>query len=238
MVCSEILTRGDACNSSSSLLNQVSVSTFMSVNNQPKQRNPEIPRSLTVQMKSMVVFVESPSFFNMSNATANVKDAPLPPATKMTLSATLAKFGIAPYGPSIEARREAPGCFEAYVCRSFVKPSHAATTNSREVDVAETIVNGCVSMARIFGTHKKQWVPGTALAGARRRTIRVPPFGRGVIVARLLYAYHRILPALRMRSEDQMAAAKIVIMMVLNIKSGRCKPTLIKRSIYMTMWVM
>lgn len=91
-----------------------------------------LPCSLTVQMKSMVVLVESPRFLIMSNATPNVKDAPLPPATKITLSATVAKLGIAPYGPSIDALRESPGCFKAYVCRSFVNPSYAATTSSKE----------------------------------------------------------------------------------------------------------
>jgi hypothetical protein len=53
------------------------------------------------------------SFLTMSRATPNVKDAALPPATRMTLSAAFAKFGTAPYGPSNEARRLAFGCFTA-----------------------------------------------------------------------------------------------------------------------------
>jgi hypothetical protein len=54
-----------------------------------------------------------PSFLAIPKATPKVKEAPLPPAIRMTLSAAFAKLGTAPYDPSNEARRLAPGYFTA-----------------------------------------------------------------------------------------------------------------------------
>jgi len=62
----------------------------------------------------MVVFVEVPSFLSISKATPKVKEAPLPPAMRIILSADLVRSGVAPYGPSIDARNDTPGFFFAY----------------------------------------------------------------------------------------------------------------------------
>lgn len=64
-------------------------------------------------MNSMIGLGLLPSFLIISSAMPNVNEAPLPPAMRITLSAVLEKFGMAPYGPSIEALKIASGFFIA-----------------------------------------------------------------------------------------------------------------------------
>ena len=136
----------------------------------------------------------------------------------------------------MEARRDWPGCFNANACRSRVKPSHAAMTNSK--GFLETTVNGCVSAMRIPGIQTKQCEPGLADLGDRRSTIRVPPHWRGVMVAVLPNARKETLRSRNVRSDIQIHAAKMVMMRVFCEIFGRCIPMTMSISMNITTWTM
>ena len=88
----EIETSGEDWSSESSLENQENDSVLLVSVCCASNEDYVPPFFLTAQTKSMVVLVEFPSFLIMSKA----KDAPLPPAINITLSASWEKFGIAP----------------------------------------------------------------------------------------------------------------------------------------------
>jgi hypothetical protein len=76
------------------------------------------------------------------------------------------------------------------------------------------------------GSHKKVWEPGEALSG-RRSITRVAPLGSAVIVALLLKKFQPNLEKRSVRSDTQREAARIMMMMLDVLKSGRCMPMVI-----------
>jgi hypothetical protein len=154
---------------------------------------------------------------------ANVKLAPLPPATRTTLSNTL-KLGTWPYAPSTEQRRDLPGDSWAALYKSRVKPSYTLITNSDGFE--DTRVNGWLSIQRMAGTHKNPWEPGVQCM-RRLSFTRTALLGRAVIVREFPKKFQTIFAPRMMRSIDQMQAMKITIITDEVLNFGRCIPTVI-----------